>query len=175
MAYHYVESGLDNVHLENGFHLLETSHGTAVSIEDVHGLHAAIGRCLIDAAAPLTGAELRFLRIEMELSQRALAGLLGTTEQTCAARREGSREAVPGPVDHLLRALYADFVGGRRLGAPHGRAARKPGAAAAGGPAGCARPIGAGPSRLETPSRLAAGEPPHPGRLEAPDDAEHHV
>ncbi len=57
MPYHYVESGLDNVHLENGFHVLETIHGTAVSIEDVHGLHAAIGRCLIDVATPLTGAE----------------------------------------------------------------------------------------------------------------------
>ncbi len=112
MVYHYVESGLDNVHLENGFRLLETSHGTAVSIEDVHGLHAAIGRCLIDAATPLTGAELRFLRIEMDLSQRALAGLLGTTEQTLRRYEKGRGQTVPGPVDHLLRVLYAEYVGG---------------------------------------------------------------
>lgn len=112
MAYHYVESGLDNVHLENGFHVLETSQGNAVSIEDVHGLHAAIGRCLVEAAVPLSGAELRFLRIEMELSQRSLAGLLGTTEQTLRRYEKARGQAVPGPVDHLLRALYAEYGGG---------------------------------------------------------------
>jgi putative transcriptional regulator len=58
--YHYTDSGLDNIYLVNGFNKSETAYGEAVAIDDIDGLHNAIGRWLINDATPITGAKLRF-------------------------------------------------------------------------------------------------------------------
>jgi len=110
--YHYTESGLDNVYLENGYHYHDTPYGKGVSIENTAGLHKAIGKDLISQPKPLNGAELRFLRLEMEATQRDLAGILGTTEQTLRLWEKYRKKAVPGPADRLLRALYSEYIGG---------------------------------------------------------------
>ncbi|WP_179253498.1 helix-turn-helix domain-containing protein [Brucella pseudogrignonensis] len=113
MAYHYVDSGLDNVWLENGYTLHTTPYGEGVSIQNTAGLHHAIGRWVISLPKPLNGAEVRFLRLEMELTQRDLAGILGTEEQ--AVRRWEKARTKPvanGPADRLLRALYEEFLDG---------------------------------------------------------------
>ncbi|MBV8444097.1 MAG: hypothetical protein JO312_26660 [Hyphomicrobiales bacterium] len=112
MAYHYKESGLDNVFLENGYKQYDTAYGKGMSIEDVDGLHKAIGLWLVDEPVPLTGAALRFLRIELDLTQRALAGILGATEQTLRLWEKSRKKAIPGPADRLLRALYLEYVQG---------------------------------------------------------------
>src|SRR6516165_7388090 len=81
-TYRYTESGLDNVYLAGGFTIHKTPYGEGVSIQNTEGLHRAIGKWLVSKPAPLNGAELRFLRTELELGQRNLAGILATTEQT---------------------------------------------------------------------------------------------
>ena len=111
MAHHYHDSGLDNVFLENGYSVHQTVYGTGVSIQDTEGLHKAIGRWLIATPKPLNGAELRFLRIEMELTQRDLAGILGTTEQTLRLWEKHRVKAINGSADRLLRALYSECIG----------------------------------------------------------------
>lgn len=110
MAYHYTESGLDNIYLRDGYTIHNTPYGEGVSIVDTEGLHNAIGRWLISLPKPLNGAELRFLRLEMEITQRNLAAILGTTEQTLSLWERHRNKAMPGPADRLLRALYADYV-----------------------------------------------------------------
>lgn len=112
MAYQYKESGLDNIWLENGYTIHETPYGEGVSIENTEGLHQAIGEWIIQLPKPLTGAELRFLRLEMELTQRDLSGILGVDEQTVRRYEKGRTKAVSGPADRLLRALYNEFVSG---------------------------------------------------------------
>jgi putative transcriptional regulator len=112
MAYRYEDSGLDNIYLENGFTIHETPYGQGVSIEDTAGLHKTIGLWLVSLPKPLNGAELRFLRLEMDTTQRRLAAVLGTTEQTLRLWERHRRKAVPGPADRLLRALYSEYVGG---------------------------------------------------------------
>ncbi len=107
--YHYVESGLDNVFLENGYTPHKTAYGKGVSIQNTKGLHRAIGKWLIRQPSPLNGAELRFLRLEMEQTQRNLAAVLGTTEQSLRLWEKHRNKALPGPADRLLRALYADY------------------------------------------------------------------
>ena len=42
--YHYTESGLDNVYLVNGFEFIPSPSGKSVVIQDIDGLHNAIGR-----------------------------------------------------------------------------------------------------------------------------------
>jgi DNA-binding transcriptional regulator YiaG len=116
--YHYLESGLDNIFLENGYRVHKTSYGEGVSIQDTAGLHKAIGRWLISLPKPLNGAELRFLRLEMETTQRDLAGFIGTSEQSLRLWEKHRKKPLPtsggapGSADRLLRAIYAEYIGG---------------------------------------------------------------
>ena len=107
----YVESGLDNIYLENGYRIHRTPYGEGISIQDTEGLNRAIGRWLVSLPKPLTGAKLRFLRLEMEATQKDLASILGTTEQTLRLWEKHRKKAMPGPADRLLRALYLEYTG----------------------------------------------------------------
>lgn len=112
MAYHYKESGLDNVFLENGYTVHKTSYGEGVSIKDTDGLHKLIGRWLVALPKRLNGAELRFLRLEMEMTQRSLASVLGQEEQAVRRWEKNRTRPINGSADHLLRILYSEYVDG---------------------------------------------------------------
>ena len=109
-SYHYRQCGLDNVHLLNGFTIKKTKHGETMSIQDMDGLHHAIGTYLVREKKNLTGAEVRFLRHELGLSQKVLGMLLGKSEQTLA-RWEKGQSRIDGPADRLLRLLYQQQSG----------------------------------------------------------------
>ena len=113
MGYHYTESGLDYVYLENGYTIHDTPYGKGVSIQDSEHLHKMLGDWVVDLPCPLNGAELRFLRIEMDMSQRALAGILGTTEQAVRRWEKSRSKEIPGSSDRLLRALYKEYAHGK--------------------------------------------------------------
>jgi DNA-binding transcriptional regulator YiaG len=107
--YHYTESGLQNVWLANGYRVRKTAYGQSVAIENADGLHIAIGRSLA-RKSHLTGAEFRFLRKELDLSQGRAAFLLGSTEQVVSLwERKGK---IPRTADRMFRALYLEAVDG---------------------------------------------------------------
>lgn len=107
--YHYTESGLQNVWLKSGFKIHRTEYGRGVSIQDVKGLHRVIGKAL--ACRPrLSGAELRFLRKEMGLSQGGLAAFLGTSEQNISLWERRGR--IPKASDRLLKLVYLEKING---------------------------------------------------------------
>jgi putative transcriptional regulator len=110
--YHYTESGLDDVFLVNGYRVHKTAYGKGVSIENTEGLHKAIGRWLVSLPRPLNGAELRFLRLEMETTQRDLAALIGTSEQTLRLWEKHRSKPLLGSPDRLVRAIYSEYSGG---------------------------------------------------------------
>lgn len=112
MAYHYTDSGLDNVFLENGYTVHKTPYGDGISIQNTAGLHKAIGRWLVRVPKRLNGAELRFLRLEMELTQRNLAALLAAEEQSLRRWEKARTRDIPGPADRLIRAVYSEYVDG---------------------------------------------------------------
>jgi DNA-binding transcriptional regulator YiaG len=109
--YHYRESGLDNVWLVNGFEKHKTSEGPAVSFKNIDGLHQTIARALIAKPSRLTAKEFRFLRTELDLSQKALGDVMGASEQAIA-RWERGVTPVPAAEDRLLRALYREHADG---------------------------------------------------------------
>lgn len=105
--YHYTESGLPNVYLVNGF-TVETLGGEEyTSIDDMNGLHKTIAKAIIDSPKPLTHQEFRFLRIEMNVSQKTLGTRFGVTEQTIA-RYEKGESSIPRTTDAALRSLYME-------------------------------------------------------------------
>ena len=70
--YHYAGCGLDDIYLINGFTRVATNYGDGVTVNDVDGLHKAIGRNLAINKKELSGKELRFLRKEIDLTQAEL-------------------------------------------------------------------------------------------------------
>jgi len=107
--YHYTESGLQNVWLKNGYVIHSTPYGKGVSIHDVAGLHRLIG-CALARQPKLTGAQFRFLRKEMEMSQSALAALIGTSEQNISLWERRGR--IPRASDRLIKVLYLEQISG---------------------------------------------------------------
>ncbi|HWI34844.1 MAG TPA: helix-turn-helix domain-containing protein [Burkholderiales bacterium] len=105
--YHYIESGLRNIWLTNGYTVKKTPYGEAVSIQDVEGLHRLIGS-IIARRPRLTGPELRFLRKEMGMSQKALADFVGTTEQSVSLWERRGR--VPKAEDRLIKLAYLEMI-----------------------------------------------------------------
>ena len=105
--YHYTESGLSNVYLKNGVTVEEIDGEEYTSIDDMNGLHSAIAQAVVDSHRPLAGEEFKFLRIEMNVSQKMLATRFGVDEQTIA-RYEKGQTKIPRTTDAALRALYME-------------------------------------------------------------------
>lgn len=113
--HHYTECGLYNVFLVNGFERRDTPYGPGISIADVDGLHIQIGLALIERTGSLSGAELRFLRHELDLSQHLLGTLLGVDAQT-VARWEKGETRIHGSAQRLLAGLWRErFQGSAAL------------------------------------------------------------
>ena len=104
-SHHYTECGLPNVWLNNGFEITETPYGKGVSIRDIEGLHRCIARVLCDKPEGLTGAEFRFLRRELDISQKMMGELLG--RDTRQVRNiERASQLVGEPYNRLIRHMY---------------------------------------------------------------------
>jgi putative transcriptional regulator len=108
--YHYKESGLDNVWLTNGYRIHETEYGAGVSIECVDDLHRAMAASIVDSPNEITGAELRFLRIELDLSQRRLGDLMHSDEQTVRRWEKARTKPIKGPGERMIRVVYKAIV-----------------------------------------------------------------
>jgi len=107
--YHFKECGLENVHLVNGYEEIETPSGKAVKFQDLDGLHQAISKWIVEKAEPLNGKEFRFLRVELDLSQKALGGIMEKSDQTIANWEKGI-DPVPVLADKALRDLYSESI-----------------------------------------------------------------
>jgi len=108
--YNYATCGLKDVWLLNGYEIIDDpEYGECVSIYDTAGLHKAIGHNIINNRPKLSGAEFRFLRKEMELSQQAVADLFGNDAQAVARWEKTGK--VPKWADRLIRLLMQDYYG----------------------------------------------------------------
>lgn len=104
--YHFQDCGLDYIWLCNGFEYRDTPRGRMVKIRNLDGLHAAIGRWVVNNPNKLRGQEVRFLRSMLGVSQEGLGDLLRQSRAT-VARWEGNRnKAIPPGSDHWLRVVY---------------------------------------------------------------------
>jgi len=107
--FHYKTCGLDNVYLVNGYNTIEIDGDTATSIHNIDGLHEAIGRRLSDPSASLSGVEFRFLRIELDMSQKAFGALVEKSDQTVAIWEK--EDKVPKEASVIIKHLFLESVG----------------------------------------------------------------
>ena len=110
MMYHYIDAGLENVWLANGFERQSTPYGDAVIIHDLAGLTRAICKAIIRQPAPLTGIQFRYIRQAMLMSQASLGKSMGRTDQAIAGWEKSGK--IPKYADTLLRVLYAAHADG---------------------------------------------------------------
>ena len=81
--YHYTECGLDNVIVADAdFDIIDDGGEKIIQIPAVGMLHKAIAEGLINQSGALSGAEIRFLRTEMGMTQAELAKLLHRDTQS---------------------------------------------------------------------------------------------
>lgn len=98
-----------DIWLKNGFTKKKTSHGVAVAVHDVEGLHKAIGLYIAKNKPDLIAEEIRFLRKEMDLSQKDLAEIIMVGE-TSVRNWESRRGVIQKPAETILRLLYIESV-----------------------------------------------------------------
>jgi DNA-binding transcriptional regulator YiaG len=105
--FHYVQCGLDNVWLTSGVEVTETDYGKGFRISKAEELHEAIARSIINGPRHLRGQEARFLRVLLNLSQDAMAKILGVDRAT-VIRWERARERPLTMIqDIAVRTTYA--------------------------------------------------------------------
>jgi len=115
MKYQYTQCGLDNVWLQGGVEIIKTPKGKeGVRIFDMDGLHRAIGGILTEKPERLTGAEFRFLRVELGLSRRLMAQALALEAENAFERVKKWEEARDEPIrdayDPILRMIYRQTI-----------------------------------------------------------------
>ncbi|PJK07969.1 transcriptional regulator [Lysobacteraceae bacterium NML95-0200] len=111
-ALHFTECGLDNVYLMNGFRYGQTSNGEEVLIiQDLPGLHAAIAMSVVDSPEPLNAKTFKYLRKQVDMAQRQLAGILGVEEGTVSLWERG-KQPVPKSADIILRLMVRETCNG---------------------------------------------------------------
>ena len=104
--YHYPQCGLKNVYLADGYTIEDAQ---TVTIVDIDGLHRAIGTLIALFVHPLSGDELRFLREELDFSQRRLANIIRIDKQRVSLW-EDNKIQIPFQSELIVRKLYLDFI-----------------------------------------------------------------
>ena len=110
--FRYQGCGLDNVYLRNGYRETVSAAGEkGVFIEDIEGLHKVIAIVIVDDTSPLDAKTFRFLRKELDMSQRKFGEYMDVEEQTVSLW-ERARKPIPHAADVLLRTLTKETCSG---------------------------------------------------------------
>jgi len=108
--YHYTDGGLRNVWLTNGYVEHQTKYGKGISFHDSDGLTQAICKALSNKPSKLTGAEFRYIRCGLLLSQKTLGKKSGYTEQAVAKWEKSGK--IPKAAEYFLRSIYLATANG---------------------------------------------------------------
>lgn len=104
-SYHYRESGLPNIYLQNIASYRCDCGEKLVQIPAIDRLHDAIAFNVLKKPSLLTGAEFRFLRKWVGLTANQLAALLGVKTRISVSRWENGKAPLTASTDHAMRLL----------------------------------------------------------------------
>jgi len=104
--YHYKESGLNNVYLQDSVTSLKCECGQKfVEIPGIERLHDAIAYELLQKKSLLHGQEFRFLRKWVGFTSVKLGQVLGRVSRITVSRWENGKTPITASTDHLMRLL----------------------------------------------------------------------
>lgn len=115
--YQYVGSGLPNVYLVGvKYTVCSVCESQSAEIPALAELLKAIAQAIVEKTSSLNGAEVRFLRKNLERKSMDFASLIGVEPQTLS-RMEGTNEALPVERgrDRLIRLVYRVLSGDAKL------------------------------------------------------------
>lgn len=92
----------DNVELENGFESIDSTYGTAITIEDQLALEREITKTLVFKSDGLNGNQIRAIRRFLQKTQEELASTIGVTRLTIV-RWEGGETSPSIPEAFSIR------------------------------------------------------------------------
>ena len=104
--YHYKESGLDNVYLDNVYVYRCKCGEMFPSIPGVIDLHTKIGKMIVKKKSALNGKEITFLRKNIGMNANIFADYVGVDKSTLS-RWENNQQKLAKPNDRLIRLIYA--------------------------------------------------------------------
>ncbi|KAA6204566.1 MAG: helix-turn-helix domain-containing protein [Candidatus Tokpelaia sp.] len=102
--YHYTEIGLDNVYLIGIAPEIDDAGEEIITIPFINKLFKAVAEAIVGYKKGISGAELRYLRTEMGLTQAELAALLHKDKQTIGRWERGETE-IDGTAEAVIRRL----------------------------------------------------------------------
>lgn len=108
--HHYTLCGLSYIYLKNGYEITHEDGEEFISFFELKDLHRLIGKDIINQANAMTGEQARFLRNEMNCSQKQIGLLLDVDAQTVARWEKDTLAPVDRTIDTSLRALYAETI-----------------------------------------------------------------
>jgi len=102
--YQYVESGLDNIYLEEVsiYHCKDCGEEAPI-IPSIKNLHRVITLAILERPEPLDGPEIKYLRKQMRYKSKDFAELLGVTPQTISTWERGATHTESH--DRLIRTV----------------------------------------------------------------------
>ncbi len=103
MPISFVDPGLSNVRLLNGYEARESPEGNSLRYANLDGLLKAIACALVRKPARLDSGEFRWLRRYIGVSQSTLAEIIGKDAQTVSLIERG--KLPPALIDRELRRL----------------------------------------------------------------------
>ena len=104
--YQYVESGLDNLYLENiEVRVCKSCGNRSPRIPRINELHDTVARAIVLQPYPLSGKDIRFLRQHLGLKAREWAALM-PVDVTTLSRWESGEQKIGPQSDSLIRLLY---------------------------------------------------------------------
>lgn len=90
--YHYTECGLQNVYINGLEPIVDIDDDEVFTIPFINALHAEISNGIVHHGNGISGAELRFLRTEMGLTQAELSSIIQKDKQTIGRWERGEIE-----------------------------------------------------------------------------------
>jgi len=105
MMHPFVEGGLQNVWLSNGYRIKETRNGRSIVVHNPQGLKRTICSALCVKSVALSGDEFRYLCRELQMTCAVLCKRLALTESQLQ-EWESARQ-VPRHADTFIRIMYA--------------------------------------------------------------------
>ncbi len=105
----FVDGGLQNVWLSNGYRIKQTRNGRSIVIHNPQGLKRTICSALCVKSVPLSGAEFQYLCRELELPAAVLCKRLSVSESQLVQWESAGQ--VPRQADTFIRIMFAVHLG----------------------------------------------------------------
>ncbi len=102
--YHYTECGLNNVFISGLKVMVDDDGDDVVEIPFINGLHREIAVGIVGHENGISGAELRFLRSEMGLTQAELSKIVHCDKQTIGGWVRSETE-IDGASEAIVRKM----------------------------------------------------------------------